>query len=53
MFLVILGLGVIGFVYYGKFELKMYLNLLDDNKVNVFCCILIEYRLMVKVEDLS
>ena len=42
-----------GFVYHGKFEPKTYLNLLDDNKVNVLCCTPTEYRLMAKVEDLS
>lgn len=40
-------------MYNGKFEPKTYLNLLDDNKVNVLCCTPTEYRLMAKVEDLS
>ena len=48
-----LGSGATGFVYNGKFEPKTYLNLLDDNKVNVLCCTPTEYRLMAKVEDLS
>ena len=46
-------LGATGFVYHGKFEPKTYLNLLDDNKVNVLCCTPTEYRLMAKVENLS
>ncbi|QRY14941.1 acyl-CoA synthetase MbcS [Bacillus cereus] len=52
-FLATLGSGATGFVYNGKFEPKTYLNLLDDNKVNVLCCTPTEYRLMAKVEDLS
>ena len=48
-----LGSGATGFVYHGKFEPKTYLNLLDDNKVNVLCCTPTEYRLMAKVENLS
>ncbi|MGQ0453255.1 AMP-binding protein, partial [Bacillus sp. SS-TM] len=52
-FLATLGSGATGFVYHGKFEPKTYLNLLDDNKVNVLCCTPTEYRLMAKVEDLS
>ncbi|MGN4627527.1 acyl-CoA synthetase MbcS [Bacillus cereus group sp. MYBK29-1] len=51
-FLATLGSGATGFVYHGKFEPKTYLNLLDDNKVNVLCCTPTEYRLMAKVEDL-
>lgn len=52
-FLATLGSGATGFVYHGKFEPKTYLNLLDDNKVNVLCCTPTEYRLMAKVENLS
>ncbi|EOP23136.1 acetyl-coenzyme A synthetase [Bacillus toyonensis] len=52
-FLATLGSGATGFVYNGKFEPKTYLNLLDDNKVNVLCCTPTEYRLMAKVEDLT
>ena len=48
-----LGSGATGVVYHGKFEPKTYLNLLDDNKVNVLCCTPTEYRLMAKVENLS
>ena len=52
-FLATLGSGATGFVYHGKFEPKTYLNLLEDNKVNVLCCTPTEYRLMAKVEELA
>ncbi|MED1621509.1 acyl-CoA synthetase MbcS [Bacillus pseudomycoides] len=52
-FLATLGSGATGFVYHGKFEPKTYLQLLDDNKVNVLCCTPTEYRLMAKVENLQ
>lgn len=52
-FLSVLGMGVTGFVYYGKFEPKKYLTLLQDKKINVLCCTPTEYRIMAKVENLG
>lgn len=49
----ILGSGVTGFVYHGRFDPNVYLSLLQDHQVNVLCCTPTEYRLMAKVEDLS
>lgn len=52
-FLSVLGSGATGFVYNGKFEPKKYLELLQQNKINVLCCTPTEYRLMVKVDNLG
>ncbi|MGE6259358.1 acyl-CoA synthetase MbcS [Heyndrickxia sporothermodurans] len=52
-FLSVLGSGATGFVYNGKFEPKVYLQLLDKYKVNVLCCTPTEYRLMAKVDHLE
>ena len=52
-FLSVLGSGATGLVYYGKFEPKTYLNLLDKYGVNVLCCTPTEYRLMAKVDNLA
>ncbi|WP_042345312.1 acyl-CoA synthetase MbcS [Bacillus massiliigorillae] len=52
-FLSVLGTGVTGFVYNGKFEPNKYLSLLDEYKVNVLCCTPTEYRIMAKVDNLS
>lgn len=49
----VLGSGATGFVYNGKFEPKKYLELLQQNKINVLCCTPTEYRLMVKVDNLG
>lgn len=49
----VLGSGVTGFVYNGRFDPKMYLSLLQDHQINVLCCTPTEYRLMAKVDDLS
>lgn len=49
----ILGSGVTGFVYHGRFDPNVYLSLLQDHQINVLCCTPTEYRLMAKVEDLS
>ncbi|MFC0187866.1 acyl-CoA synthetase MbcS [Fictibacillus aquaticus] len=48
-----LGMGACGFVYNGKFDPAVYLDLLDTEKINVLCCTPTEYRLMAKVEGLS
>lgn len=52
-FLSVLGTGATGFVYNGKFEPKKYLDLLEKNKINVFCCTPTEYRLMAKLDNLQ
>ncbi|WP_284141556.1 acyl--CoA ligase [Virgibacillus sp. LDC-1] len=52
-FLSVLGSGATGFVYYGKFDPKKYLSLLQDEEINVLCCTPTEYRLMAKVDNLA
>ncbi|MFD1040088.1 acyl-CoA synthetase MbcS [Virgibacillus byunsanensis] len=52
-FLSVLGSGATGFIYNGKFNPKTYLQLLQDNDINVLCCTPTEYRLMAKVDNLS
>ncbi|QFF99711.1 acyl--CoA ligase [Psychrobacillus glaciei] len=52
-FLATLGSGAIGYVYNGKFEPKIYLNKIQEKKVNVLCCTPTEYRIMAKTEGLS
>lgn len=52
-FLSVLGSGATGFVYHGKFSPNRYLQLLDEKKINVFCCTPTEYRLMAKVDNLA
>ncbi|SHG76465.1 acyl-CoA synthetase MbcS [Ornithinibacillus halophilus] len=52
-FLSVLGTGATGFVYQGKFEPKTYLQLLQDEEINVLCCTPTEYRLMAKVNNLA
>ncbi|WP_160723034.1 acyl-CoA synthetase [Bacillus sp. USDA818B3_A] len=52
-FLSILGSGATGFVYNGRFQPHKYLQLLQDNKVNVLCCTPTEYRMMAKLDDIS
>lgn len=48
----VLGSGATGFVYDGKFDPKKYLQLLQDQEINVLCCTPTEYRLMAKVDNL-
>ncbi|KZZ85668.1 acyl-CoA synthetase MbcS [Bacillus sp. SJS] len=52
-FLSVLGMGATGFIYHGKFEASHYLQLLQDQQINVLCCTPTEYRLMAKEQDLS
>jgi acetyl-CoA synthetase len=52
-FLSILGSGATGFVYNGKFKPEKYLELLEEEKINVLCCTPTEYRMMAKLDDLS
>lgn len=52
-FLSVLGKGVTGLVYCGRFHPERQLQLLQDYKVNVLCCTPTEYRLMSKVDHLG
>ncbi|UJL47303.1 acyl--CoA ligase [Virgibacillus sp. NKC19-16] len=52
-FLSVLGSGATGFVYNGKFDPNTYLQLLQDNEINVLCCTPTEYRIMAKVDNLD
>ncbi|MED1205536.1 acyl-CoA synthetase MbcS [Heyndrickxia acidicola] len=52
-FLSILGSGATGFVYNGRFNPEKYLELLEEQKINVLCCTPTEYRMMAKLDDLS
>lgn len=52
-FLSVLGNGVTGFVYHGAFQPKRYLQLLQDERIDVLCCTPTEYRLMAKTEGLD
>lgn len=52
-FLSVLGSGATGFVYHGKFDANKYLQLLQDNEVNVLCCTPTEYRVMAKVQNIG
>ncbi|MCG5104976.1 acyl-CoA synthetase MbcS [Oceanobacillus alkalisoli] len=49
----VLGSGATGFIYSGKFDPSKYLQLLQDNEINVLCCTPTEYRIMAKVEHLE
>lgn len=52
-FLSVLGSGATGLSYYGRFEARKFLQLLEKYKVNVLCCTPTEYRLMAKVDNLG
>lgn len=52
-FLTVLGNGATGFVYNGSFHPDRYLQLLQDQGIQVLCCTPTEYRLMAKTEGLS
>lgn len=52
-FLSVLGSGATGYVYNGTFEPETYLNILQDEKINVLCCTPTEYRLMAKTDHLE
>ncbi|MCO7176187.1 acyl-CoA synthetase MbcS [Sporolactobacillus kofuensis] len=52
-FLSVLGKGVTGLAYDGRFRPEKQLQLLQDYKVNVLCCTPTEYRLMSKVDHLE
>ncbi|WP_088034014.1 acyl-CoA synthetase MbcS [Evansella clarkii] len=52
-FLSTMGMGATAFVYNGKFDPDKYLQLLQDNEINVLCCTPTEYRFMAKLENLD
>lgn len=52
-FLATLGSGATGFVYNGKFDPEIYLQILERRKINVLCCTPTEYRLMAKQKNLA
>ncbi|UQZ37547.1 acyl--CoA ligase [Paenibacillus sp. PK3_47] len=52
-FLTVLGNGATGFVYNGPFHPDRYLQLLQDQEIQVLCCTPTEYRLMAKTEGLA
>lgn len=52
-FLSVLGSGATGLVYDGKFDVKSYLELIADYRVNVLCCTPTEYRFIAKEEQLQ
>ncbi|PLR98495.1 acyl-CoA synthetase MbcS [Bacillus sp. T33-2] len=52
-FLSVLGSGATGFCYQGRFSPEKYLELLQEQKVNVLCCTPTEYRMIAKMEGLN
>lgn len=52
-FVAVLGLGATGYVYYGSFDPEHYLEILEEQKINVLCCTPTEYRLMSIAENIS
>ncbi|WP_409293853.1 acyl-CoA synthetase [Peribacillus sp. SCS-26] len=52
-FLSILGSGATGFVYNGRFQPHRYLELLEENSINVLCCTPTEYRMMAKLDTIG
>ncbi|MFF2481385.1 acyl-CoA synthetase [Paenibacillus sp. NPDC058071] len=52
-FLSVLGNGATGLVYNGPFQSERYLQLLQDEGIQVLCCTPTEYRIMAKSETLS
>ena len=52
-FLSTLGSGVTGFVYNGPFDPQVYLNFLQNEKIDVLCCTPTEYRFMAQQDNLA
>ncbi|MBI5975581.1 acyl-CoA synthetase MbcS [Staphylococcus canis] len=52
-FLSIMGSGATAFVFNGRFNPSLYLELLQDFKINVLCCTPTEYRMMSKLKHLE
>ncbi|MCP6559138.1 acyl--CoA ligase, partial [Klebsiella pneumoniae] len=45
--------GATAFVFNGRFNGTVYLELLEKYKINVLCCTPTEYRIMAKLQDLG
>ena len=52
-FLSTIMLGATAFVYYGGFEGDKYLQLIQEEKINILCCTPTEYRIMAKLDTLK
>lgn len=52
-FLSTIGMGATAFVYDGKFNPSLYLQLLQDHQIQVLCCTPTEYRFMAKLDNLD
>ncbi|WP_312507683.1 acyl-CoA synthetase MbcS [Lysinibacillus sp.] len=52
-FLSTIMLGATAFVYHGGFDAKTYLQLMQEEKINVLCCTPTEYRIMAKIDNLQ
>ena len=52
-FLSTIMLGATAFVYHGPFDGEKYLQLVQDEKINVLCCTPTEYRIMAKLDTLN
>ena len=52
-FLSTIMLGATAFVYHGSFDPNKYLQLIQNEKINVLCCTPTEYRVMSKLDQLS
>ncbi|KOS66855.1 acyl--CoA ligase [Lysinibacillus contaminans] len=52
-FLSTIMLGATAFVYHGGFDANKYLQLIQDEKINVLCCTPTEYRIMAKLDQLG
>ncbi|WP_379137832.1 acyl-CoA synthetase [Paenibacillus sp. sgz500958] len=52
-FLAVLGNGATGFVYSGSFHPNRYLQLMQNEGIQVLCCTPTEYRLMAKTTGLD
>lgn len=52
-FVAVLGNGATGFLYQGRFDPEVYLNLMAEHHVTLLCATPTEYRLMAKVPHLE
>ncbi|GEN82203.1 acyl--CoA ligase [Sporosarcina luteola] len=52
-FLSVLGSGATGLIYDGRFDVKVYLEMIKKYEVNVLCCTPTEYRFMAKADNLQ
>lgn len=52
-FLSTIMLGATAFVYHGSFDASTYLQLIQDEKINVLCCTPTEYRIMAKLDRIA